>query len=355
MKPEELLKSLAKKEGFDLAGIAIATDADGFSHLQDWLDSGLHGQMDYMAEYRTAYQHPKSILKEVKSILMVAYNYKTELPTPEKPNMARVARYAQGTDYHLILWNKLNNVLKNFRNEHASVNGRGVVDTTPLLERDFARRAGLGWIGKNTMLIHKKLGSFILLGALLLDMELQPDLPSLTSHCGTCTACLDACPTQAFISPKKLDARKCISYLTIEHKTDIPENLREGIQNWIQGCDICQDVCPWNRKTPDGEDWKNYFNPGQAFLDPLEVLNLSQDEFRIRFKKTAMWRPRMNRIFRNACIVLGNIGNESHLKTLEGLSENREPLVANAALWALTQIQKRISGKEEGQSCSHQL
>lgn len=343
MTPETTLKTLALKQGFDQAGIARATFADGFPHLQNWLDHGFHGQMDFMQEYRQAYCHPESILANVRSVLMVAYNYKSTISTVEVKGKARVARYAQGPDYHQLLWGKLNRILMEFTTQHPTVSGRGVVDTTPLLERDFARRAGLGWVGKNTMLIHKSMGSFILLGALLLDMELQPDTPFPSDHCGTCTACLDACPTQAFVSPMVLDARRCISYLTIEHKTDIPEEFRPGIGSWLMGCDICQEVCPWNKKPGPGSDWQKNHQPDQAYIDPMEVLAMSEDVFRTRFKKTAFWRPKRKRIFRNACIVLGNIGNATHLKTLEGFIRDPEPLIANAATWAVAEIQKRIN------------
>src|SRR5258708_23729442 len=165
-----------------------------------------------------------------------------------------MARYAAGPDYHSVLWEKLDRLLEWLQREVPDCNGRGVVDSAPLLERDFARRAGLGWFGKNTMLISKKHGSFFCLGALLVDIELQPHPSPESSHCGTCTACLDACPTQAFPAPGWLDARRCISYLTIELRGSIPEELRRPMGDWLFGCDVCQEVCPWNRKAPPGRE-----------------------------------------------------------------------------------------------------
>ncbi len=192
----------------------------------------------------------------------------------------------------------------------------------PLLERDFARRAGLGWVGKNTMLINTRRGSFFFLGALLTDLELAPDAPASGPHCGTCTACLDACPTNAFPEPHVLDATKCISYLTIELHTAIPLELREPMGNWLYGCDVCQDVCPWNRKR-EGEVAFPH-DPELAWLDPAELLGLDANAFRTRFKKTSLFRNRRAGLLRNAAIVLGNVGDERALPALERRSPTRK-------------------------------
>ena len=207
-------------------------------------------------------------------------------------------------------------------------NGRSAVDSAPLLERDFARRAGLGWFGKNTMLINKHQGSFFFIGALLVDIELRPDSPHVASHCGSCTACLDACPTQAFTSPGWLDARRCISYLTIELRSAIPDELRPGVGDWLFGCDICQDVCPWNSKsrTPTFPT-----NADLETLDPVEMLGLSDDEFRQRFRGTAIMRTKRRGLLRNAAIVLGNTGDEIALPALRRALVDPEPLVSEAA------------------------
>jgi epoxyqueuosine reductase len=216
--------------------------------------------------------------------------------------------------------------------------GRGVVDTAPLLERDFARRAGLGWIGKNTMLINKHRGSYFFLGALLLDLDLRPDEPHTASHCGTCTACLDACPTGAFAGPGWLDARKCISYLTIELRTAVPEELRPGVGDWLFGCDVCQEVCPWNRKDT---------SPPEA-VDAAEVLALTEQEFRRRYRGTALWRTRRRGLLRNAAIVLGNTGDERALPALRRALADAEPLVCEAAAWAIARIEQRRYKENEG-------
>ncbi len=213
---EARIKQRALELGFALAGIAPATPADGFAHLADWLARGFAGEMTYMERHGAARRHPAAVLPTVRSVVMVAMNYGSP-PSAEPAGLhGRVARYAGGADYHDVLRGKLNELLAWVQTEVPGTQGRGVVDTAPLLERDFARRAGLGWFGKNTMLIHKRLGSYTLLGALLLDRALTADAPFETSHCGTCTRCLDACPTDAFTGPFQLDARRCISYLTIE-------------------------------------------------------------------------------------------------------------------------------------------
>jgi epoxyqueuosine reductase len=225
-----------------------------------------------------------------------------------------------------------------------------VVDTAPLLERDFARRAGLGWFGKNTMLLNKRLGSYFFLGALLLDLDLAADPVHQTSHCGTCTACLDACPTQAFLGPGWLDARRCISYLTIELKGSIPEELRAPMGDWVFGCDVCQEVCPWNRKAPAAFEPAFQARGDLEALDPVELLGLSQDSFRERFRGSALIRSKRRGLLRNAAIVLGNCGDPAALPALRCALEDSEPLVREAAKWAIDRIHQRFregDGSEE--------
>src|SRR5262249_34827483 len=248
-------------------------------------------------------------LPEVRSVVMVVMNYNTvgsgqpagaggPEPAASTPDLhsslptGRVARYAQGKDYHDVLRQRLNGLLTWVQYEVPGCHGRGVVDTAPLLERDFARRAGLGWFGKNTMLLNKRLGSYFFLGALLLDVELQPDWTHETTHCGTCTACLDACPTQAFIEPGLLDARRCISYLTIELKGSIPMEFRTPMNDWVFGCDVCQEVCPWNRKAPAGIEPAFQPRADMESIDLVELLGLSEEEFRRRFRGTALTRAK---------------------------------------------------------------
>ena len=353
---ESRLKEEARGRGFALVGIAPATEADGFAHFTDWLDRGFAGEMDYLHRHREQRRHPNSVLKCVRSVLMVGMEYsgqgtgdrRQEPADPVSPDSrllspGKVASYAQGSDYHRIIWDRLDDLAGWLQSEAPGCAAKAVADTAPLLERDFARRAGLGWIGKNTLLIDPRRGSFFFLGALLTDLELTPDAPFATSHCGTCTACLDACPTKAFPEPHVLDATKCISYLTIELKSAIPEELREPMGDWLFGCDVCQDVCPWNRKTT-GEPVAFPREPGLESLDPIELLGLDADAFRIRFKKTAMWRTRRRGLLRNAAIVLGNMGDERALPALKRALTD-DAIIAEAAAWAIERIRRRSEFK----------
>jgi len=217
---------------------------------------------------------------------------------------------------------------------------RGVVDTAPLLEREFAQLAGLGWIGKNTLLLNKQLGSYFFLAALLTDLTLDYDQEHETDHCGTCTACLDACPTQAFVAPYVLDARRCISYTTIELRDEIPTELRAGHGDWVFGCDVCQDVCPWNRKAPTVDEPELQPREGSHPLDLIELFDLDDAEFRRRFRDTPLWRSKRRGILRNAAIVLGNQRATGAVAALTQGASDEEPLVREACSWALTEIAK---------------
>jgi epoxyqueuosine reductase len=342
---ESRLKDQARTLGFALAGIARAGAADDFARLRDWLARGYAGAMAYMGRHADARRHPAAVLPEVRSVVMVGMEYgaSRERQRPEEqapvadapgsPGHAKIARYATGPDYHDVLRGRLNRLLDWVREQAPGCRGRGVVDTAPLLERDFARRAGLGWIGKNTMLINKHRGSYFFLGALLLDLELTPDAPHTASHCGTCTACVDACPTGAFTGPGWLDARRCISYLTIELRTQVPEELREGMGDWLFGCDVCQEVCPWNRKDTSRPE----------AVDAAELLSLTDEEFRRRYRGTALFRTKRRGLLRNAAIVLGNGGDPAALPALRRALDDPEPLVREAAAWAIGQIERRGS------------
>ncbi len=338
----ESLKSYARSIGFENVGIADAVPADGFSHLQNWLELGYAGEMAYMARHQEARKHPESILSDVKTVVMVTMSYKPALETfPPPGNTGRVARYASGNDYHDVFREKLNRLLHWVQQEIPGTHGRGIVDTAPLLERDFARRAGLGWFGKNTMLMNRKWGSYFLLGALLLDLEIQSDPPFATQHCGTCTRCLDACPTDAFVGPYQLDARKCISYLTIELRGSIPEEHRPGLGNWIFGCDICQEVCPWNRKASAGTDPDLLTPRAGLWLDLNEILSLTDAEFRKRFRHTPLFRTKRQGVVRNAAIVAGNLRDPSAIASLEKLAVDEDAVVRDAAKWALEQFRSK--------------
>jgi epoxyqueuosine reductase len=250
---------------------------------------------------------------------------------------------------------RLNKLLAWLQETVPGCRGRGVVDTAPLLERDFARRAGLGWFGKNTMLLNRQMGSYFFLGALLVDPELTPDATQETDHCGTCTACLEACPTQAFPEPGMLDARRCISYLTIEHKGSIPVELRPQMGDWVFGCDVCQEVCPWNHKAPLGKEPAFMARADLEVVDPMELLGLSPEEFRQRFRRTALTRSKRRGLLRNAAIVLGNHGGLDALPALRRALDDREALVREAAQWAIERILSSGASclsTEDGRQCS---
>ncbi|HUQ69199.1 MAG TPA: tRNA epoxyqueuosine(34) reductase QueG, partial [Planctomycetaceae bacterium] len=350
----QTLKSAAMALGFDLVGIAPAVTPLGFTRLQEWLQRGYAGEMSYLPRREAAYEHPRHVLDGVCSVVMVAVNYKSAEPpkgdtasTDQRPTIhdqppfipTRVAKYARGlSDYHDVLKDRLRKLSDVLHERVPGCRTRCVVDTAPLLERDFAQLAGLGWFGKNTLLIHKRAGSFLLLGALLTDVELEPDEPHETSHCGTCTRCLDVCPTDAFPVPYVLDARKCISYLTIELKGAIPQELRTGIGDWLFGCDLCQDVCPWNRKSP--ATMAADFQPRSDLTpaDALDVLQLSAADFRVRFRGTPLERPGYNGLRRNAAIVLGNSGNAAVIPALIAALDDPSPIVRGAVAWALGQL-----------------
>jgi epoxyqueuosine reductase len=338
------IKQQAHALGFELAGIAPAVEPDGFAHLQDWLAQGFAGEMDYMTRHSDARGHPQSIMPDVRSVVMVGINYKNQgsgVGGQGSGGSGRISSYAGGLDYHDVLRDKLKVLLSWIQEQVPGTRGRAVIDTAPLLERDFARRAGLGWFGKNTMLLHKKLGSYFFLGALLLDLALPADEPFSTSHCGTCTRCLDACPTDAFVGPYQLDARRCISYLTIELRGSVPEELRGPMGDWIFGCDVCQDVCPWNRKAPLGDEASLLPGVTGSQVDLLELMGLNEEEFRERYRHTPIWRARRAGLLRNAAIALGNVGDCRAIPALERALTDAEPVIREAARWAIAQILDR--------------
>ena len=270
---------------------------------------------------------------------MLGYEYGSGPDNDPRPG--QVARYARGPDYHEHLWQKLNLLRDWLKSALPESDAHGVTDTAPLLERDFARRAGLGWFGKNTMLINRDRGSFFFLAALLTSAALQPDPPQATSHCGTCTRCLDACPTEAFVRPGVLDARRCISYLTIELRSPIPLEFRPLVGDHLFGCDICQTVCPWNRRADSRGPLDFPANPELARLDPVEILGLTDVQFRQRFGGTSLSRTRRRGLVRNAAIVLGNVGDRSALPALEQAARDPDPVIAEAASWAREAILRR--------------
>ena len=333
-----LLKNEARRLGFDLANACPAVTPEGLTRFQQWLDAGYAGEMRYLEARADAYAHPRHVLEGVRSLLVLGMNYRTTEPVAPAAGKGRVSRYAWGQDYHDLIHDRLR-ALAGFLLELApNARVRGIVDTAPLLEKEFAQLAGLGWIAKNTLLLNRDLGSWFFLAVLLTDLELTFDAPESHDYCGTCRACLDACPTGAFVEPHVLDSRKCISYLTIELRGAIPRELRPGMGDWLLGCDICQDVCPWNSR-PAVSDEKSFAPRASADgLDLAELFWLDDAAFRARFRDTPLWRPKRRGILRNAAIVLGNQLEQSAIPTLARGLADVEPLVRGACAWALGRI-----------------
>ncbi|MEM6331058.1 MAG: tRNA epoxyqueuosine(34) reductase QueG [Planctomycetota bacterium] len=332
----ERLKQRAAELGFQLSGICPAAAPPGAAELDEWLRAGFAGEMTYLEDRRDAYHDPSLVLAGARSILMLGMPYHTRDAQPAGPGQGRVSRYAWGdTDYHTLIRRRLHVLADELRSAKPGAATRCAVDTAPLLERDFARLAGLGWIGKNTLLINRPAGSYFFLAAVLTDAVLDFDSPVTSDHCGNCTACLDACPTDAFAAPYVLDARRCISYLTIESRRPAPVELRAGIGEWLFGCDVCQDVCPWNRKPGAG---------GEPAFDPIEGMNpvelaglfsLDEEAFRRRFRHTPLWRAHREGLLRNAAIVLGNRPAAAAADALLKGLVDPHPLVRGACAWAL--------------------
>lgn len=338
------VKEEATRLGFQYAGICPAVTPLGIDRFQQWLQSGYAGQMHYLSERALAYEHPQAVLEGVRSVVMLALVYRTRKAQSPRTGAGRVACYAWGQqDYHDLIHGRLKQLSQYFTSQVPGALVRGVVDTAPLLEREFAQLAGLGWIGKNTLLLNKEAGSWFFLAALLTDQELTYDAPSQTDHCGTCRACLDACPTDAFPQPYVLDATRCISYLTIELRDHIPIELRPGMGEWVFGCDICQDVCPWNSQTPISSE------PGLQPLDPLnplqlhDLFDLDDEGFRVRFRHSPLWRSKRRGILRNAAIVLGNQRSPAALAPLRRGLVDSEALVRAASAWALGQLDDPVA------------
>ena len=335
------VKRQAQHIGFDLVGIADPCPSDYAVHYHDWLAQGFHAEMHYMARPDAVEKRadPRVLMPEVRSVVVVGMNYYPGCFPPVMTCQGRVSRYAWGADYHDVMMTKLHRLgdwIAAQTDRPAA--HRAYVDFGPLMERELAQRAGLGWFGKNTNLIHPAWGSYTFLGELLLDAELEPDMPFIGDRCGSCTACLDACPTGALVAPHVLDARRCISYLTIEHRSSIPKELRRQLGDWVFGCDICQEVCPWNKRFARSAE-SSVLRPVRPTLDLLSLLSLDEDAFRTYYRNTPLWRPRRAGLLRNAAVVLGNHGARAAVPQLESARLDEEPLVAEHADWALEQIQ----------------
>jgi epoxyqueuosine reductase len=338
------LKSEASRLGFDQVGIAPAVVPLGYPDFLRWLNAGYSAGMDYLERQEPSRSNPANLLEGVCSIVVVSVVYGSNDAAGRaertSPAQGRVARYARGADYHRVLWDRLGLLLDWLKLERPTARGRAVADTAPLLERDYARLAGLGWIGKNTMLISRKLGSFTFLGALLTDVELAYDRPHHADHCGSCTRCLDACPTEAFSGPYQLDARRCISYWTIEHRGMLSDDEAEQLNGWVFGCDICQDVCPWNRKAPSGRLDEFQARPEWVAPDLIAWLNDDLSTWRARLKGTALTRTKRAGLLRNAALVLGTRRRPEAVAPLASRLDDivEDPIVRASAAWALGRI-----------------
>jgi len=338
--PEQLataLKQEALHLGFDLVGIAPAVAPSTLEHFHRWLAAGCAAGMDYLARRATAYVHPQHVLPGVRSLVMVAANYRTVEPVEPAAGQGRVSRYAWGEDYHRVLRRRLRRLARFHRQLMPEVRVRVVVDTAPLLEREFARLAGLGRIGKNTMLIHQRFGSWLVLGALLTTARLACDEPLSGDPCGDCRACLEACPGGALVAPFQLDARRCLSYLTVEHRGTIPAEQRVCCGQRVFGCDTCQEVCPHNQHTPRTHE--PAFAP-LAELNPASPADWLRQaaELEKRFETTPLRRAGRAGLLRNAAVVLANRPAERSIDALRAGLDDPEPTVRATCAWALGRL-----------------
>ena len=347
------IKSKAKELGFELSAILRPEPMATFGFFSEWIARNYHGEMEYLRNRRDERKHVLSLMPEAKTIVLVAMNYyhparHDTLEVP--PDRGVISRYAWGDDYHDVMKKRLKLLLAWLEDETGlPLSGRAYVDTGPILERELAARGGLGFIGKNTCLISPRFGSWLFLGELLLPVELYPDeslppeISALTDNslgtCGGCTKCIDACPTGALIAPYLIDARKCISYLTIELKGPIPKELRPSIGNRIFGCDICQEVCPWNRKFSRLSNHPEFApRPGLEVPSLIELMVLDDEGFREKFRKSPIKRAKRRGFLRNVAVALGNWGSEEAVPVLLKSLHDHEPLIRGHSAWALGRI-----------------
>ena len=348
--------------GFDLCGVVRAEKFAELEQFSEWLAAGYAGEMRYLEDERR--REPGSVLEDLRSVIVCALNYNTDYPYSSEAaaNKNRdgprgwISRYAWGDDYHEVMWGKLNSLLaemkEKFREPFAA---RVYADTGPVAERVFAKHAGLGWIGKNTLLLNEHLGSWLFLGVILTSLELEPSLKPGAARppdlCGNCRQCLDACPTEALIESYVLDARRCISYLTIELRGSIPEQFREPMDWQVYGCDICQDVCPYNRAAPVSRtpqfEARRFLNGKTLYRPSLEwIAEMTEDDFREVFRGSAVKRAKWAGLVRNACVALGNslpqLGTEERQRVgdlLKRLAGSAISTIAESAQWALSRIE----------------
>jgi epoxyqueuosine reductase len=335
---ENLIKGQAYGLGFDLVGITTLGPAETASQFEKWIANGYAGEMEYLARGAAKRRNSRLPFEGAISAIVVGLNYGGREAT------GPIARYARGDDYHELMTARLRELHQWVEQEVGHpVSGKAYVDTGPILERDLARRAGLGWFGKNTNLVNPRLGSFFFIGALLVDLELNADAPFEADRCGSCRRCLDACPTGAFVDERVLDATKCISYLTIEAKGAIPVELRESIGGLVYGCDVCQDVCPWNvrfsREVREEAFQRREILNGESRTIARALLSMDSDSFSSDFKGSPMKRAKRPGLMRNAAVALGNVGNENDLDLLRAARVSADPMVRTHIDWAIARIE----------------
>jgi epoxyqueuosine reductase len=343
-----VIRRAAEEAGFDLCGIAPASDSAELKHFPAWIAAGHAGEMKYMESRDEGGELKRASLSRVapwaRSVIVCAINYNTSHPYStgvHDSSRGWISRYAWGReDYHDAVLRRLKQVEQAVWGGHScppEVTTRCYVDTGPIVERVFAKYAGVGWLGKNTCVINQQKGSWLFLGVILTSLELTPDMPA-PDRCGTCTRCIEACPTDAILEPYKVDSNRCISYLTIEKRGAIPEELRAGMGHHVFGCDICQDVCPWNRKAPLSS--ADEFEPRPGLMSPdLEWLGtMSAEEFRETFRGSPIRRAKRSGLRRNAVIAMGNTQNAQFLPILKELTADEDQGVAEAARWALSHL-----------------
>ena len=350
--PSTRIKARARALGFDAVGIAGIEPLEARARFEAWLAAGHHGTMDWLATERSRARRadPARILPGVASVVCVALCHEPAADHARDRRLGRIARYAAGEDYHRIMRDKLG-ALERFITREALPGSRALwySDTGAILERGFAERAGIGWAGKHAGLLARELGSYFLLGELLVDRALEPDLPA-AEHCGTCTRCIEACPTGAIVAPGVVDARRCISYLTIELRGAIPVELRPLVGDWIFGCDVCQEVCPWNRFAPPAREARLHARALEGWT--LErFLDLDDDAFMRAFEGSPIRRARRAGFLRNVCVALGNRREAAAVPALaRALASDPEPLVRAHAAWALGEIGAALGA--ESAACS---
>lgn len=339
---KERIRQRALELGFDDCRFASAATPNSAQQFQNWVAEGKFGEMSWMERNADKRIEPQKVLPDARTAICLAVSYDSGNPsgkhkTPATPGT--VARYARFDDYHDILGERLK-TLAQFVNEIGGVSTRSLwyVDTGPILERDFAQRAGIGFVGKHTNLINRKFGNWVFLAEILTTLEIKPDAPE-KNHCGKCVRCIAACPTEAITAPFQLDARRCISYLTIELKGSIPLEFRRAIGTRIYGCDDCLAACPWNKFAHAGSLMKSHARNDLKQPDLIELLSLDEKAFKTRFANSPILRIKRHGLLRNVCVALGNIGQKSTLSALEKAAGDSEPLVAEHARWAISEIE----------------